>query len=107
MEELVIEVSSSGRVEAMYSDKLNLGFLGAQKVVRQSDIVFDEGTQTWGIWYLPERETNRQLQGFDTYEAARLMEVAWLNTCRLWGVAPMGEEGVAIAGRLAPLYRGR
>ena len=104
MEELVISFEKNGSVNAMHSDKFNLGFLGKKKVVRASDIKHDPETDTWGI-HLNDGTgsftlTNPVLQGFSEYEAARKFEVKWLNMCRLAGVDATSVKGITRAGVL-------
>jgi hypothetical protein len=96
MDELVIDIGHSGKVEAMYSDDLNLGFLGAQTVTRASEILFDVGSQRWNIvptGYDGVSPLPRYAMGFASYEQARAFEVRWFNACRLAGVSPLSEEG--------------
>lgn len=103
MDELVISIDAHGHVEAMYSDELNLAFLGDQRVRRQTDIAFNENTQNWDIHYLAEDGRRMfsppapQLCGFASYEHARKVEVAWLNACRKIGVNPCSLLGLSIA----------
>lgn len=85
---MVIDFSADGGAEAMHrEDLLPLTFLGTQSIERASDIKFDTGTQTWGIWladgnggFLPPAD---KAKGFPTYEEARTVEVKWLERCRL------------------------
>lgn len=103
MQELVISFGSGGQVASMHSDKFHLGFLGGVQVTRQSDILFNESSQLWGIHYIKEDKTlhtAEPLQGFGTYESARQFEVRWLNDCRLVGVDPVGEAGLGLAATL-------
>ena len=100
-------ISDSGRVEAVYSDEFNLGFLGDQKVYRQTDIIFDAPSQTWDIHYLSEsgrkvfgEAAPRMLSLFTTYEEARRFEVSWLNACRESGVQADTHEGLALAHKM-------
>jgi hypothetical protein len=106
MQELVIDITESGKVESIYSDTFNLGFLGAQKVYRQTDIVFETISQTWDIHYLNEDGTRAfgenappALAGFTWYEEARKFEVAWLNACREQGVASETDR-LALASKM-------
>ncbi len=102
MDELVIEIGCTGVTEALHTDNFDLGFLGDKKVRRQTDILFNESTQKWNIRYLGEDidVSNSYLSGFDTYDSARAFEVTWVNDCRLTGVAPESEEGMALAKEL-------
>lgn len=98
MDELVISIDSTGSARAMYSDDFNLAHLGEQEVARQTDILFDTGTQTWYIVYLHEGlRYHSTIPGFlalfSWYETARSFEVSWLNECRLQGVSPISQEG--------------
>lgn len=84
MVEHVISISPSGVVKAMHSDKFPLGFLGAQKIERASDIRWAEHEQSWGIWFRIETDTlftspPEVYGGFNSYEEARAFEVAVMN----------------------------
>lgn len=102
MSELVIDFKSTGAVESLHMDGFDLGFLGEKKVRRQTDIVFNEKTQAWDIWYLynaPGGEAkgiHDCLRGFPDYETARRAEVAWINDCRLGSILPMSADGLSI-----------
>lgn len=101
MQELVIDFKADGKVAAIHSDVFDLGFLGAKKTNRQTDIVFDEDSQLWNLEYLIDcnpshRYVATELNGFDTYEHARMAEVDWLNNCRLLGVDPASNPAMRI-----------
>ncbi len=99
MTELVLDISTVGGVESMHMDAFDLSFLGRKKVVRQTDILHNPDTDKWDIHYLEGGTswTRSELHGFDTYEAARSFEVAWLNACRLSGASPSSDKGEAYA----------
>lgn len=97
--ELVYDFKVGGMVQGLHHDCFNLGFLGAQRIQRASDIRFDEGTQTWGIWLIhngKEVPPTPALSGFAEYDEARRFEVAALNACRLAAVAAASEQAAAI-----------
>ncbi len=76
--EHTISIAPSGAVMSMYSDKFSLSFLGKQRITRASEILWDEEDQSWSIWFgatvpLP------QFSGFDSYDAARAVEVDAMN----------------------------
>lgn len=101
MGQLVIDFKNDGTVASLHSDAFDLGFLGAKKTNRQTDIVFDEYTQKWNLEYLidcnqAQRYLSSTLNGFDTYEQARTAEVDWLNNCRILGIPPNSEQGMRI-----------
>lgn len=91
----VIDISATGRVEAMHNDSFDLGFLGPQSISRASDIRFDESSQKWGIWIVDNGEylaPSDALKGFRSYESARQFEVSILNVLRLNGTPPASKE---------------
>lgn len=99
MSELVIEIQETGKVEALHMDGFDLGFLGDKKVFRQTDIVFCEETQKWDLVYLVAGASGfyaDELTGFVSYEVARRFEVSWINDCRLQGIDPVSDEGLAV-----------
>lgn len=101
MEYLAIEIGSSGIVEAMHTDKFNLGFLGERKVRRQTEIKFNLETQKWDIIYLDASDAehrNAMLDGFTGYEEARGCEVDWINASRVASIDPMSGAGLSIMG---------
>lgn len=104
---MVVSFLPTGAVEAMYrEDVLPLGFLGPQEVVRATEIRFDSESQTWGIWpratevksgeaeFLPPpRDAAKR---FASYETARVVEVQWLERCRLFSIDPLSESGLLV-----------
>lgn len=107
MQGMVLTISDSGKVESIYSEEFNLGFLGDQRVFRQTDIVFDVDTQKWDIHYLNAQGVRvfgdaspLMLSGFQWYEEARRFEVSWLNACRESGVQAGTHEGLALAHKM-------
>lgn len=99
MESLVIDFKPNGHVESLHMDAFDLGFLGQKATYRQTDIVFDSDTQLWNLEYLMNgggRYLSECLNGFQTYEEARRIEVAWLNNCRLLSVEPASGQGMRI-----------
>lgn len=96
MSELVIDFKIDGTTKALHMDGFDLGFLGPKKITRQTEIVFREATQLWDIEYINDagkKIHHEVLNYFPSYEAARGMEVAWVNDCRLMGIHPDSEEG--------------
>lgn len=100
---MVIDFHATGGVEAMHrEDVLPLGFLGAQEITRATDIRFDSAAQKWSIWLAaPDGDgfcppVSECALGFDTYEYARTVEVAWLEKARLEGIAPGSVDGIRI-----------
>lgn len=114
---MVIDFAPSGAVEAMHRENvLDLGFLGRQEIIRATDIRFDAGTQTWGIWpRKPKAELDREMAenghheaedfvpppckeatGFQSYETAREVEIRWLEYCRLVGADPATPRGALV-----------
>lgn len=91
----VIDFNPDGSVEAMCrEDVIDLKMLGPQSITRASDIRYEDGSG-WAIWladpdnpfnFLPP--TTPSQRGFRTYDAARRVEVSWLEYCRLHGVDP-------------------
>lgn len=82
--EKVIDFSPSGAVSSLHHDEFDLGFLGAQRIHRATDIRFAESTQRWGIYVLREdgyHWTIPSLMGFLWYDDARRFEVTWINEC--------------------------
>lgn len=90
--EHVILINSCGAIKSMHNDKFDLGFLGSQTINRASDIRFDEGSQTWGIWFFVDGKFVQPSQtshyGFDSYESARKKEVAVMNDSLKTGLPP-------------------
>ena len=70
MQGMVLTISDSGKVESIYSEEFNLGFLGDQRVFRQTDIVFDVYTQKWDIHYLNEQGVARMQEVIPRINAA-------------------------------------
>lgn len=96
----VIEFGADGRVEAMHNDKMNLDFLGPQRVTRASEILWDENDQVWAVWLVRQDSSLMRIDSlgtFTSYDSARKAEVAWLNACRRSGVAPDSEPASALA----------
>lgn len=99
MQELVIDITSGGKVEAMNVDKFSLRFLGAMKIARATEIMFDESSQSWYITD-PDKTVDTiggPLSGFSDYDEARGFEVEWMNECRLQQLEPFSEEGYTLA----------
>jgi hypothetical protein len=97
----VIDFTPEGEVQAMHNDKFDLSFLGKQSIERATEIKFDEPSQKWGILFPGPHEdgsegyrSNELALGFSTYEGARQVEVAWLNSCRREGVHPLELSGL-------------
>ncbi len=98
---MVISFDQTGEVNAMHRDQFDLGFLGNQKIERASDIRFDEDSQLWDIWLLegPGARLPRitsAARGFNTYEQARDVEVAWLEGVALLGVEAISDRGIQL-----------
>lgn len=116
---MVITFDENGGASAMHRDQMDLGFLGKQQIKRASEILFNEVTQLWDI-YLPTAlihdsegwVTDKNAQGFESYEQARSAEVAWLEMCAIDGVPPLSTVGVgnlcivrlAILGKAHTMY---
>jgi len=43
-------VTTSGAVECLYTEAIDLTKLGGLSVKRATDIVFDNDSQLWGVW---------------------------------------------------------
>lgn len=96
----VIDFRVDGTVEAMHSDKFDLGFLGDQNIERASDIRFDSKTQKWGVWLQRNghfSKPHNAWAGFSEYDTARKFEVEVLNICRERQVHPLSDDGIQIA----------
>lgn len=99
MENLVISFAPTGTVTALHMDAFDLGFLGRKDTYRQTDIVFNSSTQLWDLVYLEDGHSphcDSRLEGFESYETARQVEVRWLNACRLASLNPVGIVGLDI-----------
>lgn len=104
MGSIVIDINGDGTVEAMHRDGFPLSFLGKMQIRRASELLFDPETQSWYIqpWTYedgasePTRHNVPEASGFSSYEAARTVEVAWFDACRLAGVSPVSPDGVAV-----------
>ena len=99
MEGLVIDFKPNGSVASLHMDSFDLGFLGKKETYRQTDIRFNSDTQLWDLIYLADdgsQYADSRLEGFGTYENARLVEVDWLNTCRLFSIDPVSDGGLRI-----------
>jgi hypothetical protein len=101
MEELVIDISPEGKVEALHMDEFDLGFLGKKKISRASEIHFNEESQLWDI-ILPGRDKpeNEAVMGFVSYDVARSFEVEWLQAARKNRVSPESTPGHILAIRI-------
>ncbi len=102
MGELVYDFKPTGKVEGLHHDCFNLKFLGAQTIQRASDIIWDAGAQSWGIWLAAPGATADStfyeapkpwLAGFSDYNEARDFEVMALNACRKLQIVPTSPEG--------------
>ncbi len=101
---MVIDVEADGAVHSMYRENvLQLDFLGKQSVRRASDLIFNDDTQMFDI-HLAEGSTFMppvpEARDFPTYEAAREMEVRWLEMSRLHDVRPSSPEGRCLLAHL-------
>jgi hypothetical protein len=99
--DIVIDFRPEGTVQGMHRDEFNLGFLGAQRIERASEIKFNEESQLWDI-YFPYRggwESDFMFRGFETYNGARDFEVAYINACRLAGYPPVSPKGYSLAAK--------
>lgn len=101
---MVIDVELDGTVHSMYRENvMQLDFLGKQSVRRASDLIFNDDTQMFDIHlaegsaFLPPVPEARD---FPTYEAARDMEVRWLEMARLHDVHPASREGRCLLSHL-------
>lgn len=98
---MVIDFNQDGAVQSMHREGvLELGFLGAQHIVRATDIRFDADTQSWGIWPSDGNDgftppPCQEASGFRSYETARDVEVQWLEQARMVGVDPCSSAGLA------------
>ena len=100
--ELVIDLSTSGRAQALHMDDFSLSFLGEMSITRASEIVFNKGTQTWSI-SIPNKSGVfiEVLFKFSGYAVARGFEVSWLQACRKKGCSPLSVFGGIEAKKLA------
>lgn len=107
--EIVIDVSSDGRVSALHMDEFPLSFLGNMKIERASTIEFSEQQQSFYIKVSPERSPTQkvladfiphEVRGFKGYDEARQFEVEWLQECSKLDIDPLSNEGVSVARRL-------
>jgi hypothetical protein len=94
---MVIDIDTLGGIEAMHRENvLPLLDLGRAKVSRASDLVFNEQTQQFDIHLATVdgfAQPVPEATGFPSYEAARDMEVRWLEMARLHDVQPASDEG--------------
>lgn len=105
---LSITIGPTGAAQSMYNDDFHIGFLGSVQVRRATEIVFNDSTQKWDIHYLQYTEVGEvqdtvsapQLCGFDKYDEARRIEVAWLNQCRASATDPISPQGLHSLGSL-------
>lgn len=102
---MVIDIARDGAIQALYrEDALALGSLGRQSIARASDLVFHEDTQDFAIHLAAGLGTFHdplpEALGFPSYEAARAMEVRWLEMARLHDVAPDSREGRCLLAHL-------
>lgn len=94
----VFDVNDIGGVTGFYDDTVNIGFLGSQEVSRASEIMFNAETQSFDVILAGmDKPVAVDCKNFPTYELGRRFEVAWLNGCKLAGVEPNSDQGVAIA----------
>jgi hypothetical protein len=101
--ELVYDFTVEGAVHGMHHDCFNIGFLGAQKIQRASDIRFDSEDQKWDIWLIVDGKEvipTLPLSGFAGYDEARKFEVEALNACRKLGVSADSIRGNCIIENL-------
>ncbi len=104
MNELVIDVSIDGRVQALHMDEFPLSFLGKMHVTRASEIKYNSNTQRWDIGIPHGSVFVKTVGGFCGYDLARKFEVAWLQECRKQGCSPLSEEGYTAARGVAEKY---
>lgn len=97
MDEIVIDVSASGKTEAMHFDEFPLSFLGPMNVTRASEIFHNPETQLWDVILPDETQACAQARGFSGYDVARKFEVQWLQACRKENVHPTSPRGRSIA----------
>lgn len=92
--EMVFDVGVDGSVEGLHHDEFPLQFLGKAKVVRASEIIFNEDSQLWDV-ILPgaSQPACESCAGFPSYNTARQFEVSWLNACRVSAVRPASDMG--------------
>jgi len=108
MEYLVVDFNEQGRVQSLHTDKFDLGFLGPQKIHRQTDIEFCETTQAWDVKYITPLDGRVvAAEGFLDYESARMYEIDWLNDCRLAGCDPLSMKGLTKAHTWGEWYASR
>lgn len=103
--EMVFDIGQTGRVTGMHHDKMDMGFLGKQKITRASDIRFDTSKQQWFIHLASPSHRQRFIKsetvgGFSGYNEARDFEVLWLNECLKAKVSPLSIDGGDIGSRL-------
>jgi len=96
---MVIDITLDGTAQAMHRDEFPLGFLGRQKIERASEIIFNEDTQLWDIHPAVDCggfSHHVAARGFDCYDTARKVEVAWFEECRLVGLDPNDDRSTGL-----------
>ena len=107
MENLIVDISPGGNVEALNTDAFDLGFLGHKQISRASMIIFEEDSQTWYLEIPGHSSVDApSIRGFAGYEQARNFEVIWLQSCRENSVKPMSADGISIASTMRVTNRG-
>lgn len=81
-------------------DELPLTCFGRVELQRASTIEFDQDAQMFYVLPTGEQSPVGEAKGFDSYEAARVFEVDWLQNCRIAGVDPHSTNGRRIAAQL-------
>lgn len=109
-EEVVIDFSQSGDIQALHNDRFSLGFLGKMSFHRASSIEFDEDRQSFFICPLgmdiKQAKAFTPLVGFVGYDVARRFEVLYFNECRKLGIKPVyGAEAADLAFRLRESFK--
>jgi hypothetical protein len=94
---MVISVGRDGTTQGLYMDSMTLKSVGRQDVQRATDISFNNATQLFDVYMLPECTRLVSSSDFPEYELARKFEVTYLNTCRLAGVDKFSPEGLGLA----------
>jgi len=96
-DEIVMDISSTGKTTGLHFDDFDFSFLGEKKIGRASEIFFNEAEQNWEVilpgGFIPVPEA----AGFASYDVARAFEVKWLQGGMKEEVLPESTRGRSVA----------
>ena len=104
-DEIIIDISTSGKTTGLHMDEFPLGFLGDLSIGRASEIFFNKDKQNWEVILPEDTHAVEPAKGFTSYNGARKFEVDWLQACMKANVQPSGQKGIEIAKELREIAK--